>query len=750
MMSPTWFSIAAFLVAALAGGMACSLLIMRRGSSLHRSLALLLGTIATAHLANAAGLLDESHGPWWRAIAMVAELAEPAALLYVGLAFLNPVERRSNRSALWRARIVGCIGLLLAGVVMTGQMFDWKVLEEVQAAIALTIWGRIPYIFIVIGMVLGMAQLELVLRASHEPIRHKLKFIVIGLGGLAGYQIYQASQMLLLPVWQEDQVLVGSVVTAMALCLTAYGLGRTHLRDVFVNAYISQQALFGSVTFIVIGLYLLVVGAIGEWLRRTNQPLGLGLSVVMVFGALVGLAVLAFSKTVRADVRRFLTRNFYRSKHDYRAQWLQVTEAFEQAANKEAIMDRLLDLLIKTFPTPSMSIWSFREADRQFCRIRSMTAEKEPLPFELSHPVIARLLKEDEPVVMQESSDSLIAAGTALCFPIRAQGQLTAFIALGRPLHGETYGTDDCDLLRGISHHVGALLSHARLAEDRQASSELEALHRFSVFCLHDLKNLAARLSLVAQNAERHGRDPAFQESAMRTVTDTAAKMTTLMSKLSLASVKPALTETPELVDIPALIDGIVAPMRGVERVRFHVTGGIAQPVLAVKDQVHQVLLNVILNAKQAIGQEGDLSIRIGESGNSVLVTVEDTGCGIPSSMLESLFRPSQSSRPGGLGIGLYQCKQIVEAHRGTIEIRSKQGQGTQVRIELPFSELKREDRDRREERDVKVGVENSEPSLQHAVLRGDWRPSYWRLSPSENSGTGTAAAGGASPLERI
>ncbi|MEK7349494.1 MAG: hypothetical protein AAB177_01375, partial [Nitrospirota bacterium] len=348
MMLPTWFAIAAGLVAAIAGCMACTLLVRRRTSSLHRSLALLLGTIAVAHLANAAGLLDESHAQWWRAVAMVAELIEPTALLYVGLAFLNPIEERSDRSALWRARIVGCVGLLLVGFVVTGQLVEWKVFEGGLAAMALSTWERIPYVFIVIGMVLGLAQLELVLRASHEPVRHKLKFIVIGLGGLAGYQIYQASQMLLLPVWQEHLVLVGSVATAMALCLTAYGLGRTRLRDVFVNTYISQQALFGSVTFIVIGLYLLLVGVIGEWLRRTNQPLGLGLSVVVVFGALVVLAVAAFSKTLRADIRRVLIRNFYRSKYDYRAQWLQVTEAFEQAASKEAIMDRLLDLLIKT------------------------------------------------------------------------------------------------------------------------------------------------------------------------------------------------------------------------------------------------------------------------------------------------------------------------------------------------------------------------------------------------------------------
>ncbi len=687
MMLPTWFAIAAGVVAAIAGAMACTLLVKRRTSSLHRSLALLLGTIAVAHLANAAGVLNEPHALWWRATAMVAELVEPIALLYVGLAFLNPDEQRRDRSLLWRGRIVGCIGLLLAGLVVTGQVIEWKVVEDDQAAIALTIWGRFLYIFIVIGMALGLAQLESVLRASREPVRHKLKFIVIGLGGLAGYQIYQAGQMLLLPVWQVEHAFVGNIVTAMALCLTAYGLGRTRLREVFVNTYVSQQALFGSITFIVIGLYLLLVGVIGEWLRRTDQPLGLGLSVVVVFGALVGLAVLTFSKTIRADVRRFLTRNFYRSKHDYRAQWLQVTEAFEQAASKEAIMDGLLDLLIKTFPTKAISIWSFREADRRFCRIRSMTIDKESVPLELSHPVILQLQKEDEGVMIEDSPDSLRAAGVALCFPIRAQGRLTAFIALGRPLHGETYGTDDSDLLRGISHHVGALLSHARLAEERQASAELEALHRFSVFCLHDLKNLAARLSLVAQNAERHGHDPAFQESAMRTVTDTATKMTSLMSKLSLSSVNPALTGAPESVDISALIDEIVAPMKGEERVRLHVAGGPVQPVIAVRDQMHQVLLNVILNAKQAIGQEGDISIGIEESGGSIMVTVADTGCGIPSPMLESLFQPSQSSRPGGLGVGLYQCKQIVEAHRGTIEIRSQQGQGTQVRIELPLSE---------------------------------------------------------------
>ena len=692
----TWVSLTAFQVAAIAGGMACILALRKQTNSSHRSLAALLGVTALANLANGIGLLDEVRTLFWREIAMIAELAQPAALLYVGLAFLNPAERRVNSFMLWCVRITGLAGLLLAVLVVAGLVFQFKTFEDGRAAIALAAWGRVSYVFVVIGMTLGLAQLELVLRATREPARHKLKYIVIGLGALAGYHIYQSSQMLLFPVWQAEHVLVAGVVTTVALGLVAFGLARTRLRAVFVNTYISQQALLGSITFIIVGVYLIAIGAVGEWLRRADQPLGVGLSIVVVFGALVGLAIAAFSNTVRANIRRVIARNFYRSKYDYRAKWLEVTKAFQQATGKDEIMDRLLDLLIKTFPTTTISIWSFREADRRFSRVCSMTAEKEPSPLELSHPVIMHLLKNDEPVLIEECTgirgsgvaslrDPLVDSGVALCFPILAQGNLTAFVALGKPLHGEAYGTDDCDLLSGISHHVGALLSHANLAEERQASAELEALHRFSVFCLHDLKNFAARLSLIAQNVENHGGDPAFQKSAMRTVSDTAKKITALVSKLSLKSVKPTLAGAPELVEISAIIKEVVTPMMGEEMVRFHVIGGPVQPILGVRDQLHQVFLNVVLNAKQAIGQNGDISIAIEQLNDSVVVTVDDTGDGIPAHMLEYLFQPLKSNRPGGLGVGLYQCKQIVQANRGTIQIRSEVGKGTQVRIELPL-----------------------------------------------------------------
>jgi putative PEP-CTERM system histidine kinase len=698
MMLTAWFSLTAFFAAAMAGGLSALLLTKGGNRSSYRRVATLLGATAVWNLANGLELVDGANELYWRQAALVAELIQPAVLFYVGLAFLNPIERGRAAGALWPARGLGVCGVLLVAMTVLGHVFATRSLENGQIVIVLGTWGRVPYVFIVVAMALGVAQLEVVLRGSREPFRHRLKLTIIGLGGLAGFQIYQASQMLLIPIWKPEQTAVSSVVTILALAVIAYGLGRNRLREILVDVSVSPQALVGSASIVIVGGYLFAVGAVGFWLRETNQPVAMGLGVVVAFAALVGMVITVFSKTVRARFRHAVLRNFSRSKYDYRAQWAEVTEAFQQAVDRDVIMDILLDMLIKTFPTTTLSIWSFREADRRFIQVRSMLPAVDPTPLALAHPIVTQLMRQGEAVLVEQhlsadrdvgemGNDPLISSSTNLCFPIRVRGRLIAFLALGRPLHGEVYGTDECDLLRGMSHHVGMLLSHVSLVEERRAAVELEAVHRFSVFCLHDLKNLAARLSLVAQNAERHGDDPAFQQSAIGTVKDTAYKMTALISKLSLKSLKPSSAGMPEQVELSDLIEVIVAPLRG-GTVTWHILAGTTPPILGVRDEIHQVLLNILLNAKQAVSEQGEITIALSHEKGFVLVTVQDNGRGIPDARLESLFLPAQSSRPGGLGIGLYQCKQIVEAHQGTIEIHSVVGRGTQVQLAFPVPSL--------------------------------------------------------------
>jgi hypothetical protein len=266
--------------------------------------------------------------------------------------------------------------------------------------------------------------------------------------------------------------------------------------------------------------------------------------------------------------------------------------------------------------------------------------------------------------------------------PIQTSGQLLGLIVLGRDEQGERYDNDDHMLLRAIAHHVGMLLVLSRQTEERRAAVGLEALHRFSAFCLHDLKNLTAGLSLVVQNADVHGHDPAFQKSVIKTVAGTVNKMMLLMDKLSLK----ARSETPgQLLELGSFIHDTVRSLKIPVRVDWPASGDRPLLVRAVGEELQQVFLNLLLNARQAAGEQGEVSITCEAGDRTVSVRVTDNGPGISSSRLRTLFQPFQTTKAGGLGIGLYQCKRILESQQGSIHVVSVVGQGTTIYIELPI-----------------------------------------------------------------
>ena len=700
----TWFVISAFVAGAAALGLAALLLWKNRWSPFNRSVAWALAASSLIQLGNGLALLDTAHTLVWLRGALLAELWLAAALLYVGLSLMTSPASGADGVAKWRARAIALLAIALGGLVWSDQVLVMNTVESGVQVIGAGSLARVVFVFLLLSLALGIAQLESILRALGDPLRYRLKFVLVGIGALAGYLIYQASQFLLMRVWPTDAVLVGSLTTLISVGLVAFGLGRNRLQDVKGKIYVSPQMLYGSVTIVVIGLYLLGVGLLGEIVRISGYPLSISLSALVVFIGTIGLVLVLSSRTVRAELRKFVAHNFYRSKYDYRAKWLEVTEAFRSCESVDSILDRFLDLLSRTFGAGRISVWMRYEADGRFHQVRSANTEPAPQPLNPSHPVILRLSTTDEPIVLDpirpngREEPFADATHARLCVPIRNGDELTAFVALSRELHREEYGTDDCDLLRTISHHVGMLLSHARLAEERREAAELEALHRFSAFCLHDFKNLAARLSLVVQNADVHGDDRAFQESAMRTVANTVKSMMTLISKLSFKPGYPGMCEpVPAVVDVHEVIAETVNSINGGHDVLLKTGGERMPPVAIAREPLHQVLLNLIINAQHAVqqvgqqagGERGEIRISTEQANGSVVVTVADTGKGIGPADLRTLFQPFRTTKTEGLGIGLYECKRVIEAHGGTIRVESEVGRGTSVRIELPIASHK-------------------------------------------------------------
>jgi len=103
-------------------------------------------------------------------------------------------------------------------------------------------------------------------------------------------------------------------------------------------------------------------------------------------------------------------------------------------------------------------------------------------------------------------------------------------------------------------------------------------------------------------------------------------------------------------------------------------------------DMLKQAILNLLINAQQAIGPSGELMVQTSRDGQSAQIQISDTGKGIPAERLAHIFEPYQSSRPNGTGLGLATVKKIIDAHKGTISVASEPGKGTAFTISLPLS----------------------------------------------------------------
>jgi putative PEP-CTERM system histidine kinase len=471
------------------------------------------------------------------------------------------------------------------------------------------------------------------------------------------------------------------------VALIALGFGRMRLARTLGRVSVSSHALYGSLTLLGVGLYLLGVGLLGQALQLSGRTLSVGVAELAVFVVTLALVAGFSSRAARARIRDSIARHLLRSRHDYRTKWLEVTEAFRGAETGEQVLDRLLDVLSRTFAAPRLSIFVRYEADDRFHQVRTINIEEPPTPIARDHSVAAAMSRADEPIELPPPGTPrdafLEATRAALGVPLRGSGELIGFVTLSSVPGGKAYDVDDRDLLRAIAHHAGVLLAHARMAEDRQASAELDALNRFAAFYLHDFKNLAARLSLVAQNAVKHGDDPEFRAEAMKTVARTSEQMGELLAQLSRRSPAHGRVTSVDLGEVASATLRSLGPDYGVT---LSVAGTPGQ-VLAVPEQLQQVVLNLVLNAMRAterVERPGSVAVTLRGDDGRITLEVADTGEGIPAERMRTLFQPFQSGTVGSFGIGLYESKRIVESYRGTLRVESQSGQGTRVVVELP------------------------------------------------------------------
>jgi putative PEP-CTERM system histidine kinase len=215
-------------------------------------------------------------------------------------------------------------------------------------------------------------------------------------------------------------------------------------------------------------------------------------------------------------------------------------------------------------------------------------------------------------------------------------------------------------------------------------AKELNAVQTMSTFFVHDLKNATSTLSLTLQNLAVHFDDPEFRQDALRGIENTLKRINLHINRLSVLRNKLELK--PVESDLNQLVTQTLEDLNGLPGLELVKDLQPLPKLMIDRDQLQSVVTNLLLNARDAVGAHGQIRIETGQRDGRAVLSVADNGCGMSQDFLrDSLFRPFRTTKKRGLGIGMFQSKMIVEAHRGHISVESEPGKGTRFGVSLPL-----------------------------------------------------------------
>lgn len=561
--------------------------------------------------------------------------------------------------------------------------------------------GMALNVFLLVTSVVVLMNLERTFRASVGTMRWRIKFMLMAVGLLFTVRLYTSSQALLFRGLDPSFQVVNSGAALVAALLMLRSVFRSERLS--LDVYPSQFVLQGSLTVLVAGIYLLFVGLFSKIVVHFGGDTAFALKSFLGLLAIVVPAILLQSDRVRLALRRFVSRNFQRPLYDYRTMWQRFNEGTASKVEQPELCRTLVRLTADMFEALSVSIWLMDEKGESLVLAASTSVTEAqnrdhgPRPQD-SHEVIRHFQSHPEPADIEGSRSPWAAAlrqwhpgefangGHRVCIPLMAHGEMLGLITLGDRVGGTAYSLQDFDMLKCVGDHAAASLLNVQLSQKLVQAKELEAFQTMAAFFVHDLKNAASTLNLMLPNLPVHFNDPAFREDALRGISKTVTHINNLVGRLGLLRHELKIRPAPD--DLNAVVTGAIASFAQGAGAAVEQDLSPLPRIEFDREQMLKVVTNLILNAKEASPGDGKIRIATSHRGNRVVLSVSDTGCGMtPEFMRRSLFRPFQTTKKGGLGIGMFQSRMIVTAHKGRISVASEPGKGTTFQVHLPLSQ---------------------------------------------------------------
>ena len=480
-------------------------------------------------------------------------------------------------------------------------------------------------------------------------------------------------------------------VPVAALLLLGAGTGSETLRF-----RPSRAVTFQFVSLSLIGAYLALMAGAAQWFAlagRDTRPL---LQLAFLAAVAAGVAVLALSARPRGWLKVMLVKNLFQHRYDYRAEWLRFTRTIAQAGLDDAPFDeRVIRALADIADSPAGLLLIPGDGGSFAVSARWRWPEADVPALAMTGPQGRQLVRDgfiaDLDLLRGEVNGSidlpawLNADPRAWALvPLLHFDRLAGIVVLARPPLARRLDWEDFDLLRVVGRQLASYLAeHAGQAALAEAG-QFDAFHRRIAFVMHDIKNLASQLGLLARNAELHAENPQFRADMLVTLRNSTDKLNALVARLSRYGSLQREALVPVSVD--AVVRAVVAqlgaghPVTVVEETPCQVAG--------IAGSLEQVLLHLVQNAVDASEAGSPVFVSLSHDGIHATIAVIDSGCGMSAEFVRShLFRPFDSTKPGGFGIGVYEARALVRAMNGRLEVESREGLGTRFAVVLPLAQ---------------------------------------------------------------
>ena len=557
--------------------------------------------------------------------------------------------------------------------------------------------GRTAEYAVRLGLaIFGLILVEQLLRRALPHARWGLKPLCVGLAGVFAFDILLFAEAMMFGRPDPSIFVARGVANALVIPFLAMATARN--TGWTVELHMSRGVVFHSTAVLVSGIFMIAVAAAGYLIRYFGGGWGVALQIELLFAALLFAMMVASSGSFRSKLRVFVSKHFFSYRYDYRQEWLRFTRTLSAESSVQKVQERCIEALANLVESPAGALWLRREGRNFRPASRWNMPPIDAAAVEPADGPLVQFLERTGWVINLREHASFPARypeltlpawlpsipAAWLIVPLVSGTELVGFAVLATPRATVDVNWEVHDLLKTASRQAASYLGQIEATEALLEARKFDAFNRMSAFVVHDLKNLVAQLTLMLRNAERHRDNPEFQSDMLTTVENVVGRMNHLMLQLRVGTTP---LEKPRLTDLEQVVRSVYAA-KAAANVTIDVDLAPGVCTFGNEERLEHVIGHLVQNALDATAKGGAVSVRLRRDERFATIEVSDTGVGMtPEFVRDRLFKPFETTKATGMGIGVYESWQYVSGLGGQMLIDSTPGAGTRVSVLLPLVE---------------------------------------------------------------